>query len=53
MVASAVSDLLADRELASLMGKLGRDRVEREHTWAQVAGRLAAWLRKAARGSAT
>jgi phosphatidylinositol alpha-1,6-mannosyltransferase len=53
MVASAVSDLLADRELAILMGKLGRDRVEREHTWAQVAGRLAAWLRKAARGSAT
>jgi phosphatidyl-myo-inositol dimannoside synthase len=53
MVASAVSDLLADRELASLMGKLGRDRVEREHTWGQVAGRLAAWLRKAARGSAT
>jgi phosphatidyl-myo-inositol dimannoside synthase len=53
MVASAVSDLLADRELASLMGKLGRDRVEREHTWAQVAGRLAGWLRKAARGSAT
>ena len=38
---------------AILMGKLGRDRVEREHTWAQVAGRLAGWLRKAARGSAT
>ncbi len=53
MVASAVSELLADRERAILMGKLGRDRVEREHTWAQVAGRLGAWLRKAARGSAT
>lgn len=53
MVASAVSDLLADRERAILMGKLGRDRVEREHTWTQVAGRLAAWLRKAARDSAT
>jgi phosphatidyl-myo-inositol dimannoside synthase len=53
MVASAVSDLLADRELAILMGKLGRDRVEREHTWAHVAGRLTGWLRKAARGSAT
>jgi phosphatidylinositol alpha-1,6-mannosyltransferase len=52
MVASAVSQLLADRERAILMGKLGRDRVEREHTWAQVAGRLAGWLRKAARGSA-
>jgi phosphatidylinositol alpha-1,6-mannosyltransferase len=53
MVASAVSELLADRERAILMGKLGRDRVEREHTWAQVAARLGGWLRKAARGSAT
>ncbi len=53
MVASAVSDLLADRELAILMGKIGRERVEREHAWTLVAGRLAAWLRKAARGSAT
>ena len=53
MVASAVSDLLADRERAILMGKLGRDRVEREHAWPQVAGRLATWLRKAVRGSAT
>lgn len=53
MVASAVSELLADRERAILMGKLGRDRVELEHTWAQVAARLGGWLRKAARGSAT
>jgi phosphatidyl-myo-inositol dimannoside synthase len=53
VVASAVSELLADRERAILMGKLGRERVEREHTWAQVAGRLGAWLRKAAGGSAT
>ena len=53
MVASAVSDLLADRELAILMGKLGRDRVEREHTWAQVAGRSQRGCGKPRGGSAT
>jgi phosphatidyl-myo-inositol dimannoside synthase len=52
-VAGAVGDLLVDRERAALMGKLGRQRVEREHTWSSVAARLAGWLRRAARMSSS
>jgi len=47
-IAREVADLLFDPERAVLMGKRGRMRVEREHTWEQVAGRLAGWLRHAA-----
>jgi len=47
-VAAAVADLLGDRERARRMGLAGRDRVEREHAWPSIAGRLAGWLREAA-----
>jgi hypothetical protein len=30
------------------MGKAGRARVERDHTWPAIAARLAGWLRAAA-----
>jgi phosphatidyl-myo-inositol dimannoside synthase len=50
-VARAVGDLLVDPERAALMGKLGRERVERAHTWTHVAARLARWLRRAAAAS--
>jgi hypothetical protein len=30
------------------MGAAGRERVLRDHTWAEIAARLAAWLREAA-----
>lgn len=50
-VARAVGDLLVDPERAALLGKHGRERVERHHTWALVAERLAGWLRRAARTS--
>ena len=48
-VASAVAELLADPERARLMGAAGRARAERHHAWPAIAGRLAAWLREAAR----
>ena len=35
---------------AARLGKAGRARVEREHTWPLVAERLAGWLREAAAG---
>jgi phosphatidylinositol alpha-1,6-mannosyltransferase len=46
-VAGAVSELLADRELAGTMGKAGRARIERSFTWPAMAARLGAWLREA------
>jgi phosphatidyl-myo-inositol dimannoside synthase len=50
-IADAVADLLGDPERAMLMGKRGRERVERDHTWEQVTRRLADWLRRAAAGA--
>jgi phosphatidyl-myo-inositol dimannoside synthase len=47
-VARAVADLLADPERARAMGKAGRARVERDHTWPAIAERLAGWLVEAA-----
>jgi phosphatidyl-myo-inositol dimannoside synthase len=47
-VAEAVASLLADPERAAAMGKAGRARVERDHTWPAIAARLAGWLRAAA-----
>ena len=49
-VADALASLLEDPAYASRLGKAGRARVEREHTWPLVAGRLAGWLREAAAG---
>jgi phosphatidyl-myo-inositol dimannoside synthase len=49
-VAEAVAALLEDPAYARRLGKAGRARVEREHTWRRVAERLAAWLRDAAAG---
>ena len=46
-VADAVATLLEDPAYAGRLGKAGRARVEREHTWARVAERLAGWLREA------
>ncbi len=46
-VAAAVGDLLGDPERARRMGEAGRARVERDHDWATIAGRLAAWLAEA------
>ena len=48
-VADAVADLLDDPVRAERMGKAGRARAERSHAWPSIAGRLAAWLREAAR----
>jgi phosphatidylinositol alpha-1,6-mannosyltransferase len=47
-VADAVSALLEDPAYARRLGKTGRARVERDHTWPRVADRLAGWLRSAA-----
>jgi phosphatidylinositol alpha-1,6-mannosyltransferase len=47
-VADAVATLLEDPAYARRLGKAGRARVEREHTWPRVAERLAGWLRDAA-----
>lgn len=47
-VADALATLLEDPPYARRLGKAGRARVEREHTWPRVAGRLAGWLRDAA-----
>jgi phosphatidylinositol alpha-1,6-mannosyltransferase len=49
-VADALASLLDEPAYASRLGKAGRARVEREHTWPLVAGRLAGWLREAAAG---
>jgi phosphatidylinositol alpha-1,6-mannosyltransferase len=49
-VADAVATLLEDPAYARRLGKAGRARVEREHTWPLVAERLAGWLRGAAAG---
>jgi phosphatidylinositol alpha-1,6-mannosyltransferase len=49
-VADAVASLLEDPAYAQRLGKAGRARVEREHTWRRVAERLAGWLRDAAAG---
>jgi phosphatidyl-myo-inositol dimannoside synthase len=49
-VADAVSSLLEDPAYARRLGKTGRARVERDHTWPRVAERLAGWLRDAAAG---
>jgi phosphatidylinositol alpha-1,6-mannosyltransferase len=43
-VSSAVTDLLGDPDRAREMGKAGRARVERDHTWPRIAERLAGWL---------
>jgi len=47
-VADALATLLEDPAYAARLGKAGRSRVEREHTWPLVAERLAGWLRDAA-----
>jgi len=47
-VAQAVGDLLANPDRAQTMGDAGRERVLRAHTWPDIAGRLAGWLREAA-----
>jgi phosphatidylinositol alpha-1,6-mannosyltransferase len=47
-VADAVAGLLADPARAAAMGAAGRERVLRDHTWPQIAGRLAEWLTEAA-----
>lgn len=49
-VAEAVATLLEDPAYALRLGKAGRARVEREHTWSRVAERLAGWLRRAVAG---
>ncbi len=49
-VAEAVAALLEDPAYARRLGKAGRARVEREHTWRRVAERLAGWLRDAVAG---
>jgi phosphatidylinositol alpha-1,6-mannosyltransferase len=49
-VADALASLLEEPAYASRLGKAGRARVEREHTWPLVARRLAGWLREAAAG---
>jgi phosphatidylinositol alpha-1,6-mannosyltransferase len=47
-VANAVATLLADPKRAAEMGAAGRERVVRDHTWPEIAGRLAGWLTEAA-----
>ena len=46
-VGDAVVELLTDRERARSMGKAGRARVERDHAWPRIAGRLMDWLHEA------
>jgi phosphatidylinositol alpha-1,6-mannosyltransferase len=48
-VADALATLLEDPAYARKLGKAGRARVERDHTWPRAADRLATWLRAAAR----
>jgi phosphatidylinositol alpha-1,6-mannosyltransferase len=48
-VAEAVAGLLDDPQRAHRMGKAGRARVERSHTWPVIAERLSLWLREAVR----
>lgn len=47
-VADALASLLADPARAAAMGAAGRERVVRDHTWPEIAARLAGWLREAA-----
>jgi phosphatidyl-myo-inositol dimannoside synthase len=47
-VADAVGSLLEDPAYAARLGKAGRARVERDHTWSAAAARLADLLRRAA-----
>lgn len=47
-VAEAVGELLADPERARAMGKAGRERVLRDHTWPAIARTLVLWLQEAA-----
>jgi phosphatidylinositol alpha-1,6-mannosyltransferase len=47
-VADALATLLEDPPYGRRLGKAGRARVERLHTWPRVAERLAGWLRDAA-----
>ena len=49
-VADALASLLEEPAYATRLGKAGRARVEREHTWPLVAERLARWLREAVAG---
>jgi glycosyltransferase involved in cell wall biosynthesis len=42
-----VAGLLDDPQRAARMGKAGRARVERSHTWPVITERLAGWLRSA------
>jgi phosphatidylinositol alpha-1,6-mannosyltransferase len=46
-VADAVASLLEDPARARVMGRAGRERVERAHTWPRIAQKLAGWLREA------
>jgi len=46
-VADAVASLLEDPAYAARLGKAGRARVERDHTWSGAAARLADLLRRA------
>jgi phosphatidylinositol alpha-1,6-mannosyltransferase len=46
-VAASVGDLLADPGWASELGKEGRARVERCHSWTTIAERLATWIHQA------
>jgi phosphatidylinositol alpha-1,6-mannosyltransferase len=46
-VADAIAGLLADPARAEAMGRAGRARVERDHTWPRAAAELAGWLRSA------
>lgn len=46
-VADAVASLLEDPARAKAMGKAGRERAERAHTWPRIAEKLAGWLREA------
>jgi phosphatidyl-myo-inositol dimannoside synthase len=47
-VADALATVLEDPAYARKLGKAGRARVERDHTWPRAADRLATWLRAAA-----
>ena len=47
-VADAVAGLLGDPDRARRLGRAGRERVLRDHTWPRIAERLAGWLREAA-----
>ncbi len=49
-VADALATLLEDPAYARRLGKTGRARVERHHTWPRVAEQLSGWLSDAAAG---